>query len=250
MRRILPVLIAAILLLPMWSNATSIKPAATYRYEARMAFLNAGVLTLDFDRKGEVYEFLGVFKTSRAMNKYYTWNGQFASKGQWQGGNPKTEAYLTLSKSSDDGYKVTLYGPKETRRMRKAIEPFETIPTPQGVDLISALFLSPDCYKGSKVHDGEDDYEIRLLNRKARAVKATERYYSGPGIQCEYEVRDNKDRKRRIQVALAEISGATVAVAASIKIPLLPDPSFRLLIADAGTLERAEKSSADVLGGL
>ena len=158
---------------------------------------------------------------------------------------PQTEAYLTLSKAPDDGYKVvTIYGPKETRRMRKASEPFETIPTPQGVDLIAALFLSPDCFNGPKVHDGEDDYEIKLLKRRTKTVNATRRYYSGPGIQCDYQVRDNKGRKRRIQIVLAEINGNTVAVAASIKIPLLPDPAFRLLMADAMPSESAEKSTA------
>ena len=222
----------------------SIASEQTYRYEARMAVLNAGILTLDFSRRGEDYEFLGGFKTSRAMNKYYTWKGLFASKGAWQDGKPQTEAYLTLSKSSDDGYKVTVYGPKETRRMRKASEPFETITTPQGSDLIAALFLSPDCFNGPKVHDGEDDYEIKLLKRRARNVSATQRYYSGLGIQCDYQVRDNKGRKRRIQIILAEINGNTVAVAASIKMPLMPDPAFRLLMPDAMRSESAEKSTA------
>ena len=164
------------------------------------------------------------------MNEYYTWNGLFASKGQWQGGKLQTEAYLTLSKSSDEGYKATLYRPKETRHMSKASEPFETIPTPQGVDLISALFLSPDCYNGPKVNDGEDDYAIKLRSTKRRKMVATSRYYSGPVIQCDYEMEDNKGRKRRIQIALGNMKGKTVAVRASVKIPLLPDPVFQLLM--------------------
>ena len=242
--------VIVMLLFSAVAHSESITSEQTYRYEARMAVLNAGILTLDFRRRPEGYEFLGGFETSRAMNKYYTWNGLFASKGAWQDGKPQTEAYLTLSKSSDDGYKVTVYGPRETRRMRKASDPFETIPSPQGVDLIVALFLSPDCFDGPKVHDGEDDYEIRLLNRRTINVSAIQRYYSGPGIQCDYQVRDNKGRKRRIQIILAEINGNTVAVVASIKIFLLPDPVFRLLMADARPSESAEKSIATAAAGL
>ena len=230
MTRTLPILITSLLLFPTWSYGTQKETRATYRYEARMAFLNAGILTLDFNRQGKVYEFLGGFETSRAMNKYYTWNGLFAAKGQWQGGKLQTEAYLTLSKSSDDDYKATLYEPKETRHMSKPSEPFETIPTPQGVDLISALFLSPDCYEGAKVHDGEDDYAIKLRSTKQRKMVAASKYYNGPVIQCDYQMQDNKGRKRRIQIALGNIEGKTVAVRASVKIPLLPDPVFQLLM--------------------
>ena len=73
------------------AHRESIASDQTYRYEARMAVLNAGILTLDFSRRGEDYEFLGGFQTS-AMNKYYTWNGLFASKGAWQDGKPQNRA--------------------------------------------------------------------------------------------------------------------------------------------------------------
>ena len=100
------------------------------------------------------------------------------------------------------------------------------------------------------MHDGEDDYEIQLLKRKTKTVNATPRYYSGPGIQCDYQVRDNKGRKRRIQIVLADINGKTVAVAASIKIPLLPDPAFRLLVSDSSDTESSEKSTPVPVAGL
>ena len=59
---------------------------------------------------------------------------------------------------------------------------------------------------------------------------AASRYYSGPVTQCDYEIQDNKGRKRRIQIALGNIEGKTVAVRASVKISLLPDPVFQLLM--------------------
>jgi hypothetical protein len=244
MTRLTPLVLFAAVLLPRAVHSEPIPADATYRYEARMALINAGILSLELGRENGIYEVLGQFSTSRAMNKYYSWNGLFAAKGDWQDGDPQTKAYLTLSKSSDDGYKVVIYTAKGTRRMRKAREPFEDHPQPQGVDLISALFISPDCFKGARVHDGEDDYEIKLLKRKPKELIAAERYYSGPGIQCDYQVRDNKGRKRRIQIVLAEVQGNTVAVAASVKIPLLPDPAFRLLKPKDAEPETVRTSSA------
>ena len=234
----------------MAAHGEAIAPDITYRYEARMAMINAGILSLELGRQQGIYEVLGQFSTSRAMNKYYRWNGLFAARGDWQNGRPQTEAYLTRSEGSDDSYKVVIYSPKETRRLRKASEAFETRDKPQGVDIISALFISPDCFQGPRVHDGEDDYDIKLLKRRTKTVNATSRYYSGPGIQCDYQVRDNKGRKRRIQIVLANINGSTVAVAASIKIPLLPDPAFRLLVSDSTGAERSEKSTPVPVAGL
>jgi hypothetical protein len=46
-----------------------------YAYDARMAFIKAGQLTLDLNRSGDSYEVAGQFQTSRAMSAYYTWNG-------------------------------------------------------------------------------------------------------------------------------------------------------------------------------
>ena len=234
----------------MAAHGEAIAPDITYRYEARMAMINAGILSLELGRQQGIYEVLGQFSTSRAMNKYYRWNGLFAARGDWQNGRPQTEAYLTRSEGSDDSYKVVIYSPKETRRLRKASEAFETRDKPQGVDIISALFISPDCFQGPRVHDGEDDYEIQLLKRRSKTVNATSRYYSGPGIQCDYQVRDNKGRKRRIQIVLADINGSTVAVAASIKIPLLPDPAFRLLVSESTGAESSEKSTPVPVAGL
>ena len=218
-----------------------------YRYEARMALINAGILSLEIGRSDGIYEVLGQFNTSQAMSNYYSWNGLFAARGHWQDGKPQTAAYLTRSKSSDDLYKVILYTAKGTRRMLKASEPFKDHPQPLGVDLMSALFVSPDCFTGARVHDGEDDYEIKLLKRKPRQIIAADKYYNGPGIQCEYQVRDNKGRKRRVQIVLAELEGNTVAVLASIRIPLFPDPTFRLLMPAQVSKPTVEISSAQTV---
>lgn len=244
-----PTLAITVVLLSLASSvrAEPIPRDLIYRYEARMALINAGILSIEMGRSDGIYEVLGQFNTSRAMSNYYSWNGLFAARGRWRDGKPQTVAYLTHSKSSDDVYKVILYTQKGTRRMLKASEHFEDHAQPLGVDLMSALFVSTDCFTGARVHDGEDDYEIKLLKRKPKKITAADKYYNGPGIQCEYQVRDNKGRKRRVQIVLAELEGNTVAVLASIRIPLFPDPTFRLLMPAQISEPTVEISSAQTV---
>jgi hypothetical protein len=199
-----------------------------YIYDARMSFLKAGELTLELTRSGEQYEVAGEFKTSRAMNNYYSWNGVFAAAGRWEGRGPVTTAYMSRTVSKDEDLKIVLNYQDGARMLEGSKEQFKSIPKPGGVDLISALFFSPTCYEGGEVHDGEDTYKLDLRSQKYHLFKAGEDYYSGEVLSCDYMVRDHKNRKRRVIVSLADINGTKVAVQIRAKIPILPDAVFRL----------------------
>ena len=105
---------------------------------------------------------------------------------------------------------------------------FETIDKPAGIDLISALFFSPGCYKGGMVHDGEDAYRLELRSEKKKTLNAGSNYFKGEVVNCDYTVRDNRGRKRGVVVSLADVGDTTVAVQVRAKIPVLPDAVFRL----------------------
>ena len=80
------------------------QPTSTYvfEYDASAGFLDAGTLTLELTEFKDKYEILGRFKSSRALSKYYTWNGLFAAKGHWQKGARQTDSYFVRSEGSDD----------------------------------------------------------------------------------------------------------------------------------------------------
>ncbi|MEM7081069.1 MAG: DUF3108 domain-containing protein [Pseudomonadota bacterium] len=204
----------------------------SYQYDARMAFLRAGTLTLDLTRSESNYEVIGNFRTSRAMSRYYTWNGVFAAVGKWEGRGPVTQAYMSRTVSKDDDLKIVLAYEDGSRVLDGPDEEFEAKPKPGGIDLISALFFSPQCYRDGQVHDGEDTYQISLSSEKVRRLSNSAAYYSGMATHCDYQVIDNRDRKRRVTVSLAEIGGQVVAVQVRARIPVLPDAIFRLRVAD------------------
>ena len=200
----------------------------SFEYDARMAFLKAGELSLDLSRAGDQYEVAGEFKTSRAMSAYYTWNGIFAAVGTWQRGGPVTKAYMARTTGKDDDLKIVLTYEDGARVLDDSSGTFETVNKPGGIDLISALFFSPQCYQGGEVHDGEDTYRLTLRSEKTHRFNGGRGYYKGDVTSCDYHVLDHKDRKRRVIVSLADVGGTKVAVQVRAKIPILPDAIFRL----------------------
>ena len=210
-------------------NISHSQESLRLNYAARVGPLNAGNLVIDLHPTPTTYEFLGRFKTSQMMERYYKWSGVFAAKGVLLDDRFLTEAYFT--KTEDKKRKqVVIFSDKEVRRLRKTAEGFKTKPRPRGVDLISALFLSPNCYEGSQVHDGEDDYFIEIKKKYTQMLGATGRYFSGQAAVCRYHLRDNKNRSRSLEVAIGEIDGRKLAVKVVARVPLLPNPTFRLLV--------------------
>lgn len=204
-----------------------------YRYDASMSFIDAGALSLQMFRSGADYEVLGEFQTSRMMSNYYKWNGVFAASGRWEGEGPVTRAYMSRTVSKDDDLKIVLNYENSARLLDGPDGDFEDIAKPSGVDLISALFFTPSCFQGGEVHDGEDTYRLELRSEKPKSLSADEDHYAGPVTNCDYNVRDHKDRKRRVVVSLAEVDGTMMAVQVRAKIPILPDAIFRLRLPQA-----------------
>ena len=205
------------------------KESLRLNYAARVGPLNAGILVIDLHPTPTTYEFLGRFKTSQMMERYYKWSGVFAARGVLLDDRFLTEAYFT--KTEDKKRKqVVIFSDKEVRRLRKTAEGFKTKPRPRGVDLISALFLSPNCYEGSQGHDGEDDYFIETKKKYSQRLRAAAGYFSGQVTVCRYHLKDNKNRSRSLEVAIGDIDGRKLAVKVVARVPLLPNPTFRLLV--------------------
>ena len=219
-----------VLLLLIASAHADTHVTGNYVYDAKMAFIKAGELKLDYERRGTDYQVAGEFKTSRAMSVYYTWNGVFATVGTWKGLGPVTTAYMSRTSSKDEDLKIVLTYPNGTRVLDSETGEFETVERPGGVDLISALFFSPSCYDGRLVHDGEDNYQLSLLEQEVHGFNGGKNYYRGEVTSCDYRVEDHKGRKRRVIVSVADINGTKVAVQIRAKIPLLPDAVFKLRV--------------------
>ena len=203
-------------------------PTHVFEYDASAGFLDAGTLTLELTESKDKYEILGRFRSSRALSKYYTWNGLFAAKGHWEEGARRTDSYFVRSEGSDDHFKMVILSKREVRLLEDVTKEFETLARPGGTDLISGLFFSPGCYKDKLLHDGEDFYPVQTIKVKSTKLASSDLYVSGKAQECIYRVADKKQRKRKIYVTQVEHKGMTVAAKIRIAISLFPDPTFRL----------------------
>jgi hypothetical protein len=199
-----------------------------FEYDASVGFLDAGTLTLELTEFKDKYEVLGRFESSRALSKYYTWNGVFAAKGHWEEGARKTDGYFVRSEGSDDHFKMVILSEREARLLEGIGEEFETIARPGGTDLISGLFFGSGCYKDELLHDGEDSYPVKAVKIKSTKLVSTDLYVSGKALECTYQVSDRKQRRRKIYVTQTQHQGTAVAAKIRIAISFFPDPTFRL----------------------
>jgi hypothetical protein len=210
------------------SGADKLISKHIYQYDASIGYLDAGVLTFQLIEFAHKYEILGRFESSRALSKYYTWTGVFASTGRRQGDVRQTDGYFVRSEGSDDHYKMVVLSKKEARLIEGRDQEFETLERPLGVDIISGLFFSSGCYENQYLHDGEDFYSIKVIKNRRLELDQKDPYVSGEGIECVYRVSDRRKRKRKIFVTLVDQEKVVLAAKIRVAVSFFPDPTFRL----------------------
>ena len=194
-------------------------------YSVRIAFLDAGNFHFKLSSSSTRYSFIGHFETKGLINKYFSWKGDFAAIGSLENGSPTMEKYYARSESKDHELKLVVLRSEGLRFLPAGEKVFQFADRPQGDDLITALFLSPRCYDGKYVNDGEDTFEMFLI--KAKEIKQKKEKF-GPTLKCYYRVKDYKGRSRRLNVTLASSVFGAITKEVIVKIPLLPDLVFDL----------------------
>ena len=194
-------------------------------YSVRIAFLHTGDFHFTRSYSHSTYFFSGHFETKGLINKYYRWKGDFAAIGSLENGSPRMEKYYSRSESKDHELKVVVLESEGIRFLLPGGKTFQFTDRPKGDDLVTALFLTPGCYDGTRVNDGEDTFEMFLT--KAKEIKQKKEKF-GPILKCYYRVKDYKGRSRRLNVTLASSSYGPITQEVRVKIPLLPDVVFAL----------------------
>jgi len=194
-------------------------------YSVRIAFLDAGNFHFKLSSSSTRYSFFGHFQTKGLINKYYSWKGDFAAIGSLENGFPTMEKYYARSESKDHELKLVVLRSEGLRFLPAGEKVFQFANRPKGDDLVTALFLTPSCYDGKYVNDGEDTFDMFLI--KAKEIKQKKERF-GPTLKCYYRVEDYKGRSRRLNVTLASSVHGAITKEVRVKIPLLPDIVFDL----------------------
>ena len=207
-----------LLLLPLFVCAGVTEHSLVY--SVRIAFLDTGDFHFKRSSTHSRYSFSGHFETKGLINKYYRWKGDFAAIGSLENGSPKMEKYYARSESKDHELKLVVLEAEGVRFLPPGGKIFQFSDRPKGDDLVTALFLTPRCYDGPHVNDGEDTFEMFLT--KAKEIKQKKEKF-GPILKCYYRVKDYKGRSRRLNVIVSSSAYGPITKEVRVKIPLLPD---------------------------
>ena len=200
--------------------------AEELRYDAQVAWLQAGEIVMSVQHNGDDYELSGLVTTSRAMSRLFKWRGQFAATGRFVDGFPRTNAYLLLEDDGETREVLLAFGDKTT--IHATDDESEELPVPPGSDLMSVMFLAPHCLGETMVHDGEDAYRLVPERTSQRHLRQKARYYSGDSVRCDYRFRYADGSTRRVSVWIADWNGRRRPVRVQVRVPLLPDGVLRL----------------------
>ena len=199
---------------------------AHLHYDARVAWLDAGRIAMDFAADGRRYELSGEVVTSGAMNRFFRWQGRFAATGAFaDDGMPRTRAYLLLE---DDGRRreVLLAAHRRTAIHVSGL-PSREVPVPPGVDLMSLTFLAPHCIASARAHDGEKVYALKLLRRAPAQLDQPPPYYAGPAERCDYRFQRAGRSGRSVSVWMPRDGVQRFPVLLRVRVPVFPDGVLR-----------------------
>ena len=195
-------------------------------YDAEVAWINAGEISMWLGQRGDSYSFSGSVTTSRLMSRFIKWGGVFVATGRMVEGFPHTEAYMLWGGDGTEDEKLISFAGVTTIQEdgeTKAVE------QPPGSDFMSVTFLAPHCVATTTLHDGEHLYRL-LLESQVENVQLNRLppYYRGPSTRCDYWFSYRDGTTRRISLWMAEWQGRRLPVRVRVRVPLLPDGFLHL----------------------
>lgn len=192
------------------------------RYDIQVAWIAAGEIAMQLTQNGDRYVLAGTVATSSLMDRFFRWHGRFISIGKFEGGFPRTDAYMLWGEAKNKRETVFSFG--GTTTIESSRGGTEEVPQPPGSDLMAVTFLAPHCLRETTLHDGEDLYRLHLENSVAEERLPQRRhYYSGPSQRCDYRFAYSDGSTRRLSLWMGPWQGRQVPVRVRVRVPLLPD---------------------------
>jgi len=171
--------------------------AATLHYEAFLAGVRVGAATVTVDLNGQSYAIRGDASATGVAYLFSDWRSEFHAGGRIVNGHPQLLAYG--------------YNEHERRKQRILVledglihmtkngKPGAPVPVLDGLDVLTAFFIQPDCWESQLLHTGRSNY--RVEGRPA-----------GRAGGCLFEVADDDGDRQRMVVEFGHRSGLVVPV--------------------------------------
>lgn len=177
----------------------------TLGYDAFVAGAKVGAAEVKIETDDARYEISGKAWTVGVLSFVTQWQTMFSSTGRLNDSGPVNDGYRYIERARDkvkelmlsDGH-LTYVKNGQVRSPR----------APTSIDLLSALFVSRDCASaGSAVHNGKDQFSLKLTNQEAVSSSKT-----GATERCTFEVNNQDNERIDATVWLGQVHGLTVPI--------------------------------------
>lgn len=173
----------------------------TLRYEGFIAGVRAGEATVELEISADSYVISGVAATNGLLDIFGNWRASFDAHGQIVDARPQITEFHYVEQDDEKQREVTVrdgvllvFKNGKPRSRRSALP---------GVDLLTTLFVLPQCEEEKLLHTGRQNYRLRRIESPAEAFLA--------GL-CRYDVVDDEGIRFQVSIEFARVADLTIPV--------------------------------------
>ncbi len=145
--------------------SSCVAQAATFEYQAYIGGLKAGHATVHVDLDQEFYEVSGSARAEGLVDALGSWYTKFSTTGKFVAGNAELIEYRYLEKGDHKRRDVSVRD-GELRVIKNGKErPLR--PAFPGVDVLTALYINPNCEEEKQLHSGRHWYVLKRIGPDA-----------------------------------------------------------------------------------
>jgi hypothetical protein len=183
--------------------------AATFHYQAFVAGARAGKASVTVTVVEDRSEVTGTAKAEGVVDVFSNWRTRFQAHGQLLGAKPQLIEYSYIERDDDQRRQVTVrdgmlrYFKNGRKRREQA--------SPNGVDVLTALFVHPSCASDRSVHSGRKHFRLTVLD-PVHSQAEFERV-----ALCRYVVVDDDDDRYRADIQFGRREDLTVPISITVR---------------------------------
>ncbi len=187
-----------------FQNAQAAEPL---RYGAYWAGAKVGEAEVHIERSEESYRIEGKAWTLGLVNRVTRWRGNFDAEGSIQDGRATPESYGFHTRQRGDRTRSTKMADGKVESFRDGRQR-DSGPAPDGLDMLTALFLPGECDEFDSLHTGTSFYELALIEQSKTPANGR----NPARERCKFEVIDEDGDSYQVEVEVAQFGEHRIPV--------------------------------------
>ncbi len=173
----------------------------TFKYQAYLAGTKAGTATVHVDISDGDYSLSGSAKAQGILKWFGKWRTRFEVKGRIEGGALTLDEYRYVEREERKHRELSVReGVLRVVKNGKPRRPREALP---GTDVLTGLFVKPQCHDEQLLHTGRHNYQLRRLGPPIETTGSS---------RCRYEIHDDEGDRYVASIEFAQFGDLTVPV--------------------------------------